>query len=288
MGHSVQGQGEGYPHYMGGKDVHCRGACLFGVQGASHTRCVIQVVLSPRCTLWSTWPFVLLPQELPLRCPPRCINPSPLTQQGGGSVFGLVQGWGSAKQMLGLSRREALPLFTPRNPASAGWGSFLYAPPRGWLRGPPRPPSLRYADLCALTLFPRGSGAHGEAVAAAGGEPGAAPAPPASGPGLPPCPAGCRGNRTGLLMSPGRLLRDRSVRPSPREVTVAMATGRCGVGGGRAVPGPVPPPPTRTAALSPSRGGGSSRGKSKSCSLERGGGVEMKIKLFWLGLSCYF
>lgn len=113
--------------------------CFFGVQEACHTRCVIQVMLSPHCTLRSTWPFVLLPQELSPQCPPQCINPSPLTQQGRRSMFGLVsppgQGWGAAEQCWGFLGGTHCAFLPPRNPARAGWGSFRYPPPRGWLQG---------------------------------------------------------------------------------------------------------------------------------------------------------
>lgn len=137
--------------------------------------------------------------------------------------------------------------------------------------------SLKYADLFTLTLFPRGLGDLGEAVAAGWGDPFAAPAPPArdppaNGPCLPPCPAGCCGNRTGLLMSPGLLLRDRSARPSPCEVTVAMATAGAARGmrglprGRRGGPGPgaAELPPTY-----PRAGGGHEGGEGGVLSREQ-------------------
>lgn len=120
--------------------------------------------------------------------------------------------------------------------------------------------SLKYADLFTLTLFLRGSGALGEAVAVGRGPAAPAPpawGPPANGPCLSPCPAGCRGNRTGLLMSPGLLLRDRSARPSPCEVTVAMATAGA-AGGMRGLPrgrGAVWRPEPRSSPHIPPGGG---------------------------------
>lgn len=129
----------------------------------------------------------------------------------------------------------------PETPVRSGWGSFPSLPTPPTLLAALGVTSLRCADLFTLTLFPQGLGDLGEAVAVGRGDPFSAPAspapgPPANGPCLPPCPAGCRGNRTGLLMSPGLLLRDRSARPSPCEVTVAMATagaaGGCGASPG--------------------------------------------------------
>lgn len=194
---------------------------------------------------------MLLPQELPLRCPPSpCLNPRPPPQQGGGDRVGVgyqcpARVWVRLSDVGVWCGGMHCSFSTPQPLVGS------YPTPAVGCGGTPWLTSLKYADLCALTLFLRGSGAPGEAAAAVPPPPPASPPrlrsplkrPPP--PSLPHCPAGCRGNRPGLLMSPRRLLCDRSARPSPREVTIAMATGR---GGGRGGGG------GRIRGLLPSRG----------------------------------